>query len=109
MIVMVLILVALIASLYAAIKMLDFDGMAVNLLGAGLLMACAITGISYCYMAWNWFASEHKAAIINREYGTNYTKEEVFFASDVIDTVRELDRKRVEINGNIITGKEHEE
>jgi hypothetical protein len=47
-------------------------------------------------------ASEHKMHIINREYQTNYTREEIFYASDVIDTIRELDRKRIELNGNIM-------
>ena len=39
---------------------------------------------------------------VNREYGTNYTREEIFFAADVIDTIREIDRKRVEVNGDLL-------
>lgn len=65
-----------------------------------------IAAIGYAVNFWDWFASEYKAAIINREYGTNYSREEVFFASDVIDTIRELDRKRIEVNGDLLTGKE---
>jgi hypothetical protein len=42
---------------------------------------------------------------MNREYGTSYTQEEMFFAADVIDTVRQLDRKRIEINGDIVRDK----
>jgi hypothetical protein len=42
---------------------------------------------------------------LNREYNTNYTREEVFWASDVIETIRELDRKRVELNGDIMGGE----
>lgn len=57
--------------------------------------------VMYFFMAWSWFASEYKAEIINAEYGTNYSAKQVFFASDVIDTVRELDRKRVEVNGDL--------
>lgn len=49
-----------------------------------------------------YFAAEHKANIINREYGTNYTPEEVFYASSVINTVREIDRKRIELNGDLM-------
>ena len=56
----------------------------------------------YACLSFEWFASEHKTKILNREYNTNYTREEVFWASDVIDTIRELDRKRVEINGDIM-------
>ncbi len=53
------------------------------------------------WLAFNYRASETKASLINREYNTAYTTEEVFYASDVIDTIRELDRTRIEINGNI--------
>jgi hypothetical protein len=58
-------------------------------------------GISSFY----WVGAEYKARIINREYGTEYTREEVFYASDVIETIRELDRKRIELNGNIMGNK----
>jgi len=61
--------------------------------------------IVYGLLAYSYFAAEHKANIINREYGTNYTQIEVFYADSVIDTIRELDRKRVELNGDLITGK----
>ena len=66
------------------------------MLGLGL---CAIL---YCFLAWNWIAAEHKMGIINREYGTSYTQAEVFYGSDVIDTVRQLDRKRYEVNGDLL-------
>lgn len=74
------------------------------------LCACVLglcTGLAaalFACNAWGWFAAKHQANIINREYGTHYTQAEVFWASDVIETVRELDRKRVEVNGNLITG-----
>ena len=76
------------------------------IIGSLLLMATGITSIAYAFTAYSWVASDYKVAIINREYGTNYTKEEVFFASDVIDAVRELNRQRIEDNGNLINGKE---
>lgn len=62
--------------------------------------------IFYCVSIFEWIASEHKANILNREYGTSYTREEVFYASNVIDTIRELDRKRVELNGDIMRDKD---
>lgn len=65
-------------------------------------VATAFTGVTYVWQGWNWIAAEKKANIINREYGTNYTREEVYFASDVIDTVRQLDRKRIEVNGDLM-------
>ena len=77
---------------------------------------CAILGIIsvtigclgliiYCVLVMDYIGAEHKSRIMNREYGTNYTQEEVFYASSVIDTVRELDRKRMEINGDILKAK----
>jgi hypothetical protein len=74
----------------------------------GVLMGIG-TGLSalvYAFAVWGWIAADHKAQIINREYGTNYTQAEVFYASDVIDTVRQLDRKRYEINGDLVRGQE---
>ena len=59
----------------------------------------------YPFVAWDYFAAEYKRDVINREYGTSYTKLEIFYASDVIDTVRELDRKRIEVNGDLINGE----
>ena len=69
----------------------------------GLLIAIGVGlgAISYAFMAWSWIASEHKVVIINRTYGTHYTQEEIFYASNVIEEIRQLDRNRYEINGNI--------
>ena len=53
-------------------------------------------------LGYDWVAAEHQARIINREYGTDYTRQEVFYASKVIDTVRELDRKRIQLNGDLM-------
>lgn len=78
---------------------------------AGLMAVIlgGFTGIAiifFCFFVWEWNASEYKAKIINREYDTEYTREEIFYGSDVIETIRELDRKRIEINGNIMRDKE---
>ena len=71
---------------------------------AGLfgLMASVLSSILFSVLGWNWFAAEQQANIINREYGTSYTQKEVFFARDVIDIVRHLDRNRYEINGDLL-------
>lgn len=74
-----------------------------GVLGGIISLFCAI---AYVFAGYSWFASEYKAEIINREYGTHYTREEVFYASDVIETVRQLDRKRYEINGDIARDRE---
>ena len=66
----------------------------------GAVMAIVLVG--YCILLKDWLGSGYKAAVLNREYGTSYTREEIFYASDVIDTVRQLDRTRMEINGDLM-------
>lgn len=107
---MILILVALIAitalAFYGASKD-DIYGIAIfsNLICPIIAFFGICFLLAYCFLGFQYIAAGHKAEIINREYKTNYTQEEVFYASDVINTVRELDRKRVEINGNILKDK----
>ena len=57
--------------------------------------------IVFFRLAFDWFAAEQKANIINREYRTAYTQKEIFYAEDVIDTIREIDRSRIEVNGSL--------
>jgi len=61
--------------------------------------------IIYSFVCFEYTAAGYKKDIINREYKTDYTQNEVFYASDVINTIRELDRKRIEINGDIMRDK----
>lgn len=63
--------------------------------------AAGLGAIGLFFSAFEWIGAQQKANIINREYGTNYTQAEVFYASSVINTIRELDRRRIEINGDI--------
>lgn len=109
---MITILLAILLSAaigFALCKFGDSGYNTVNVLsmiaGVVILVATSISSLVYVFAGWQWYAAEHKAKIINREYGTKYTQSEVFYASDVIDTVRQLDRSRVEINGNILKPK----
>lgn len=63
---------------------------------AGLIGLCATMVMGVAYQG-----ADVKAKLINREYGTDYTRDEIFYASDSINIIRELDRKRIEINGDI--------
>lgn len=108
---MTLFLIALIVGCAFAIalfvyadKASSFDG-AAGVIGVILSIACVIGLIAYGILILGWVGAKHQADIINREYGTNYTQAEVFYASSVIDTVRELDRKRVELNGDLLRGE----
>lgn len=102
---MISILIALIVLAILAVFLIVFSAEVESFLCFFLGVIAAIlaaTGlISYAFFGWNYIAAEYKADIINREYGTNYTQAEVYWAADVIDTVRELDRKRVELNGDL--------
>ena len=109
---MILILIALIvmAGMSAFLFTYSDEGYTTKHFTAGIIgfliaIASSIGVVVYAFSAWSWFAAEHKALIINREYGTNYTQTEVFWASDVINTMRELDRKRIEVNGDLMRDK----
>ena len=107
---MLLILIALIALVVLAIMFFVWaearDIIFAHILGV-ICAVCATLGLTaYAITGWSYIAAEYKADIINREYGTNYTQSEVYWASDVIDTVRELDRKRVELNGDLLGNKQ---
>jgi hypothetical protein len=55
--------------------------------------------------AWNGFmyhAAKHKAEIINKKYGTKYTQDQVFYGGDVIEEILKTQRKRIEVNGNLL-------
>lgn len=72
-----------------------FVAIAALVMGGVMLVGSTLT-------CWSWFASEHQAKLINQEFGTNYTREEVFWASDVIEEIHEMKRQRIEVNGNIM-------
>jgi len=101
---MIMILVALICGAISATLVLyhtdDFEG--AHFIGLFLASLVAISCVAYAFAGWSWLAAGYKAEIINREYKTNYTREEIFYANDIIDTIREIQRKRIEVNGNIL-------
>lgn len=116
MLALIVILVAIVLAIVAAVALWTYgsDGFRgthfiAQLFGLLLLTGAGLASLAVACTTWDWFAAESKAQIINREYGTDYTREEVFFASDVIDTIREIDRKRIEINGDIMRQSEESE
>ena len=44
-----------------------------------------------------------QASVINREFGTNYTQDEVFYASNVIEIIQQIERNRVDANITVKT------
>ena len=96
-----------------SIRLLSFGGKGYNdrhcvAEAFGIVGICvSFLAIALCMAAtWNWVSAEYKTSVINREYGTDYTTEEVFFARDVIETIRDLDRIRYEINGSLLKNGE---
>lgn len=79
----------------------DFQHIAMVVLGGFAALFGIVGLIVCCVLAVEWTGSKYKADIVNREYGTDYSREEIFYGSSVIDTIRELDRRRIEINGDI--------
>jgi len=63
------------------------------------ILACVVSIYGFGFKQ-----AEIKSRIIRREYNIEYTAEEIFYAEDVIDTIRELDRKRIEVNGDLLDG-----
>lgn len=100
---MVLILIAIISlMLFSAVAMSSCFHEAVNVLGFFGLAIGLVSLIIYIFAGSEYFAAEYKAKIINEKFGTKYTQLEVFYAHDVINEIREVDRKRIEINGDLM-------
>lgn len=72
------------------------------------LLASLFLAVALCSLGFNYRAAGYKTKILNREYGTDYTQQEIFYAGDVVETIKNLDRQRVEINGNLFTGEQVE-
>lgn len=77
-------------------------GFLAGLVGLLGLLATCVTAFAGLVFAYDWYAASYQAQIINREYDTQYTQAEVFYASNVIDAMRMLDRKRIELNGDLM-------
>ena len=53
----------------------------IALVGAVLTLTMAMSGVSG---AWAWVDAEYEARVLNKEYGTSYTREDVLWAGDII-------------------------
>ncbi len=103
---MILTLIALLALLAAGLILAQTsDTSGKEFLGVIITIVAVICLLTYAALVLDYVGAGFKKDIINREYKTNYTQDEIFYASKVIDQIRELDRKRIEINGDLITGE----
>lgn len=100
---MILILIAIIATIVLAMVMILHSDTFFSDVICPMVVALGFGSLFiYSIFVFNYMAAGTKAEVLNREFGTSYTQQEIFFASDVIDTVRELKRERIEINGDIL-------
>lgn len=56
----------------------------------------------YSVAIYFYVAAGYQADLINKEFGTNYTQSQVFYASDVIEEVRHIKRLRLEADGDLL-------
>jgi len=89
-----------------AYKCLDSMNGAAFFVGFLSSIAALCGGAFLALCSWGWIASEHEARLINQQLGTSYTREDLFFASGYIDEVREMHRKRIELNGDLMQDKD---
>lgn len=92
---------ALVIIAMGAHMLMDYD----NIAGMVLIVCGLVMGITLFGECYAWYASEYRAQVLNKEFGTNYTQQELFWASDVIDQIKHMNRARVEVNGDILTVK----
>jgi hypothetical protein len=64
-------------------------------------IAALVFIVVFSIMAFGYKGASVKARLINREYDAEYSTEEIFYASDVIDTIKELNRSRSESRSTI--------
>lgn len=72
----------------------DMLGIVMLVLGG---IGAAILAMVFVIVAVETYEGKIKAQILNREYGTNYTVEEITWGEDVVDKVLELQRQRIEL------------
>ena len=103
---MILILIALIATVTLSILIVHISiNELIEVIGVIFAMV-GITGLLiYSFVGYEYIAAGYKKDLINAEFNTEYTQAQIFYASDVIDEIRELKRQRIELNGNLIHGE----
>jgi len=74
-------------------------------------MGFTMAVVSGCFVVfltaavWFYVSAGYKADMINAEFGTDYSREQVLFAGSVIEEIRQIQRQRIELNGDLMQGK----
>lgn len=69
--------------------------------GILLVILSIVSAGHFIVLGYSYVSAGTKAEILNRQFNTNYTQREVYFAGSLIEEIREMDRKRVEVNGDL--------
>lgn len=78
----------------------------IGLLGILSMIGAMLGAMFLVFLSWTWVVSEHKASLINRQLGTDYTREDIMYASGYIEEVRVMHRQRIELNGDLFRGED---
>lgn len=79
----------------------DYYNQSESIIGIGVA-SVTLSLIGLMTFSIYYVSAGYKAELINKEYGTHYTQAEVFYGSDVIETIQQVKRQRIEINGNLL-------
>ena len=99
---MIVLLICLVVLVALGLYLADYSHDFVAFMGEVIAFCGCLGLVAYAFLCFGYISAGYKAKIINKEYVTSYTQEEVFYASDVIDTIQELHRKRIELK---VTGE----
>lgn len=99
----ILAIFALIALIGGAITAIKAKSEGLEIISAIICMIGLIAVIIMFFAFWDYMAAGYKKEIINTEFQTNYTQDQIYFAEDVIDEIREIQRQRIELNGNLFS------
>ena len=98
---MIYVVITAVVLMIVGVILLNTVGDFPDVMGGILIFISSIIFVTIPFLGYSWVAAKTKAEIINREYGTHYTREEIFYANDVIDTIQQIKRKRIEVSGDL--------
>lgn len=85
--------------------MMEANNSLLEFTGVLMMIASGVFVVFLTATVWFYVAAGHKADMINAEFGTSYSREQVFFAESVIEEIRQIQRQRIELNGDLMQGK----
>jgi len=97
----VIIVIIVIISAFA----IERDNDMLQMVGGVSLILSGLALLTYLIFLCFYVGAGYKADMLNREFGTEYTQQEVFWAGGTIEEVRQMKRSRYEIYGDLLRDK----